>query len=92
MFEIHGIVHAYKNGIPCVVLEWAVKYKELTELVKQSVYYFDIERQFDSKEILRALNRIIEHWEEECKVIQQAITEIQEKSCFHVFDALGPLR
>lgn len=84
--RFHGIVHAYKNGIPCVVLGWAVKYKELTELVKQSDYYFDIAGQIDSEGILRALNQIIEHWEEERKVIQQAVAEIQEKNCFHVLD------
>lgn len=29
----HSIVHAYKEGIPCVAMGWAVKYKELLENV-----------------------------------------------------------
>lgn len=38
----HSIIHSYKEGIPCFILGWAVKYKEVAELFGQGEYVFDI--------------------------------------------------
>ena len=56
--RFHGLVHAYKNIVPCIALGWAVKYRELAENLGQQNYIFDItdERTSDS-EIITAIWR-----------------------------------
>ena len=45
----HSIVHAYKNGVPAIVIGWAQKYPELMEIFNQEMYYFDIRDKIDLK-------------------------------------------
>lgn len=37
----HSIVHAYREGIPAVVVSWAEKYRELVEVFDQTQYLHD---------------------------------------------------
>jgi len=37
----HSIIHAYKNGVPAVVIGWATKYFELLDDFGQLDYFFD---------------------------------------------------
>ncbi len=38
----HAIVHAYKKGVPAVVLGWAEKYRQLAIIFDQNKYIFDV--------------------------------------------------
>lgn len=49
--RFHSIVHAFKNGIPCVAVGWADKYRVLLDSFEQADYMFDV-REDSSKEIL----------------------------------------
>ena len=84
----HGLVHAYKNSIPCIALGWAVKYKSLAEILGQSGYVFDITAEKpDINGILDAISRLISNYDSECKVIRNKLTEIQTHNCFDILEA-----
>lgn len=47
----HAIVHAYKKGVPAVVLGWAEKYRQLAIIFDQSKYIFDVSTVISDKSI-----------------------------------------
>lgn len=81
----HSIVHAYKEGVPAVILGWAVKYRELAQNFAQSDYIFDITKldtddSFDT--ILESIeNMSVKHREEKYKIEQKRLNN-NENSCF----------
>ena len=82
----HAIVHAYKQGIPCIVLGWAVKYQELLYKVEQSSYAVDVRKQIDIGALLHLIDRMEENYEKESETIRTKLQGIQEQN---VFDTLG---
>ena len=81
----HGIVHAYRNQIPCILLGWAVKYHELAELLGQEEYSFDItDDKLDIKEVLKAVRKICREYVKESKVIHTRLEFIQKDNCFDI--------
>ena len=86
----HGIVHAYKNHVPCVLLGWAVKYKELSELLEQSQYSFDItDASLTTDMVIDAVGRLCINYREEADLIGKKLIQIQKDNCFDkVFDWL----
>ena len=85
--RFHGLVHAYKNIVPCIALGWAVKYRELAENLGQQNYIFDItdERTSDS-EIITAISQLLNNYETERKIIQENLTRIQQNNCFDLLE------
>jgi len=82
----HAIVHAYKQAVPCLVLGWAVKYKELLEKVGQSQYMVDVRGKMDIDKIKKLVNDMEAGWKEETEVIRGQILPLQEEN---VFDCIG---
>lgn len=82
----HAIVHAYKQGIPCIVLGWAVKYQELLNKVQQSSYAVDVRKQIDIAGLLKMLDCMNENFRQESETIRENLQMIQKQN---VFDALG---
>lgn len=80
----HSIVHAYKNGIPCIVLGWAIKYKELLNLFKQSGYLFNILNIPDTAIVTKALEDMNANYCNEAKIIKEILTDLQKKDIFSV--------
>lgn len=78
----HGLVHAYKNNIPCVALGWAVKYKRLAENLNQGSYVFDITGHVDTERIIHALRELINNYDDEKKMIRERLVMIQKNNCF----------
>lgn len=79
----HGAVHAYRNGIPCVLLGWADKYKELAHNLNQDQFVFDLtDLAVGAEEIKKALTVLIENREAESTIIKERIAEIQKDNCF----------
>ena len=78
----HGLVHAYKNNIPCVALGWAVKYKRLAENLNQGSYVFDITGHVDTERIIHALRELINNYDDEKKKIRERLAMIQKNNCF----------
>lgn len=81
----HSIVHAYKEGVPCVVVGWAVKYKELTELFHQSQYMLQANEQDIAAKMLDAVRRMENTYERERAVIRSSLKNYQEDNCFDCF-------
>lgn len=88
--RFHGIVHAYRNYVPCIVLGWAIKYIELSEAVGQGQYCFDltsVDENFQEKVIEKILY-MDRHYLDEKSTIKHHLTEIQKNNCFDVIDNL----
>lgn len=83
--RFHSIVHAYKNAIPCVILGWAKKYEDLSILLEQRAYLFDVRENVKISAFFDAMDRINCNRHEESKKIKQLMTNIQREN---VFDAL----
>lgn len=83
----HGIVHAYKNGIPSVILGWAEKYAALAKSVNQEKYAFDVRNNMlDKKSIIQAVKEMSARYSEESMTIQRALEEIQKENCFDIME------
>ena len=83
--RFHAIVHAYKNGIPCVVLGWAKKYEELLAQFEQSIYLFDIRNLVDKSDIIRVMDQMNERKNRESQTIRCHLELMQQ---YNVFDVL----
>lgn len=82
--RFHSIVHAYCEGVPALVLGWAVKYQALTALLGQGQYVFDMTADALSSEGLLdvQLNRMLIHFAEESGTIRQNLNRIRQNNCF----------
>lgn len=82
--RFHGIVHAYRNSVPCIILGWAIKYKELAKSVNQEEYCFDITKLDENKinEILCSLADMDKNYENQSKIITECLADVQANNCF----------
>lgn len=80
--RFHAIVHALKNGTPCIALGWAVKYIDLLNLFDQSAYMFDLRKTVDPAEICRAVAVMNENYAEESRKIRVILPELQKENVF----------
>jgi len=65
----HSIIHAYKNGIPVLVIGWATKYRELLDTFGQSEYHFDVRGGLDDDKVNLALDKLLSSYQSEKKKI-----------------------
>lgn len=81
----HGIVHSYRNYVPCVLLGWAVKYRELAEIVGQARYSFDItDDKLSVQQIKSAIDNMCGKFGNESEVIKKHLETIQKDNCFNI--------
>ncbi len=80
--RFHSIVHAYKNGVPCIVLGWAVKYRDLLAQFGQSRYGFDVRKPSDRAQLLTALEQMEDAAEDEARTILNALAQVQQENIF----------
>ncbi len=90
--RFHGIVHAYRNNVPCVLLGWAVKYRELAQLMYQPQYIFDITApNFDVREIFSAVRDMNDNRDFNKRILRERLAQVQKcGTCFD--DAIKFLR
>ena len=82
-------VQAYRNFIPVLLLGNGAKYKELTELLGQEKFFFDVlSEECNNFDIVDALNDYLKDPDIAKTRIQTRMLNIQTKSCFDVFDEL----
>ena len=84
--RFHSIVHAYKNTVPCLVLGWAVKYRELASLLDQEEYVFDVNELRNREVMISALRQLNERQTDEKTTIRNRMIEIQKSNCFDTLD------
>lgn len=80
--RFHAIVHAYRNGIPALVLGWATKYRELLATFHQESYQFDVRGNLDSDRIVEAVCRMCTEYESLSADIQKKVKEIQKENVY----------
>lgn len=83
----HSIVHAYKEGVPCIIFGWATKYHELAELFAQSDYQFEIRTGVNTEKVLAATENMLKNYEEESKQINSVLKIIQKNN--NIFNILN---
>jgi coenzyme F420-reducing hydrogenase beta subunit/polysaccharide pyruvyl transferase WcaK-like protein len=83
----HSIVHAYRNGVPALILGWAEKYGELARGFNQEAYLFDASAGIDEAGAVAGLERLLENIEGEREAIR---LEMRAMAGASVFDVLGP--
>ena len=82
--RFHSIVHAYKNGIPCIVLGWADKYIELLKLFNQDKYLIDLRNNFNIKEIFTIVSEMQNNYGIEKETICICLNEFQRENIFDI--------
>lgn len=80
--RFHAIVHALKNGIPCVALGWATKYLELMKLFGQEAYVFDLRQPVDPSNVGQSMEAMAGNWQRESETIRAALPELQKETVF----------
>lgn len=86
--RFHSIVHAYKNGVPCIALGWATKYHNLLKLFDQERYNFDVRNQDCAAKIIYAIDQMDSCYMGESIKIRDSLTAVQKEN---VFDVLSPI-
>lgn len=85
--RFHAIVHCFREGIPCIALGWAVKYRELLERCGQDGLAFDVTSpDFDPNDVLSAVDRVIAERDELSNRIMAAVAEAQQHNVFDIVE------
>jgi colanic acid/amylovoran biosynthesis protein len=82
--RFHSIVHAFKNGVPCIALGWATKYHDLLQLFGQEMYVFDVRNQSGAEELLKGIDHMNDHYSEEVLKIRNGLSAVQNGNVFDV--------
>lgn len=82
--RFHSIVHAYRHSVPCVCLGWADKYKNLLGSCDQSAYLIDVSEDKDNESIKSMILQMCNNYENESRIIENMVKEIQKKNCFEI--------
>ena len=80
--RFHSIVHAYKEKVPALILGWAEKYRVLSEKLGQARFFFDVREKLESEKLLSELDWLLDHSEEESRVIGEKLAEIQKDNVY----------
>ncbi len=75
----HSIIHAYRNGVPAVVVGWADKYIELAKLFGQEKYIVDAREKRDYGEIQTKTVAMADNYVEEREFISSRAAVIRQK-------------
>ncbi len=74
----HSIVHAYRHGVPCMVLGWAVKYQELLKDFEQEDYVFDVRKGLDIQSMNICLKQLIHRYKKDSDKIKNKLNKIRK--------------
>lgn len=80
--RFHSIVHAFKNGVPCIALGWAKKYEVLLSQFGQSAYLFDVRTAPSAQALRAAMDRLDRCHREESARITACLEQLQRDNVF----------
>ena len=80
--RFHSVVHAYKEGVPCIILGWADKYEELAKVFGQERYVFDIRKEVNKESVDVSLDYMNENCKKEKEKIGDILKTVQKESPF----------
>ena len=80
--RFHSIVHAFRNGIPCIALGWATKYYELMKMFDQEQYMVDLRHEIKVDELEETIDSMILEREEVLLTIKERLEELRDNNVF----------
>ena len=84
--RFHALVHALKNGVPCVAMGWAIKYVDLMKLFGQNAYMLDLRESVPLDAVQEAVGKMAERFTVEAETIREQLPDVQREN---VFDKIG---
>lgn len=78
----HSLIHALKNGVPCIALGWATKYTELLKLVHQEDCVLDVRSDIRENEIHAVIDALNKNYSERRGLIEKAVRSLQRTNLF----------
>ncbi len=78
----HAVVQAYRHRIPCIVIGWAEKYRELLDQFGQNAYLIDLRKDLDFNSLKSIVQKMNEDFSNEINTIQKKLDAIQDNNCF----------
>ena len=78
----HALVHALKNGVPCIALGWATKYMDLMKLFGQEQYAFDLRERVEISDVENAVAEMSQMWQSESEIIRRTLPDLQRENVF----------
>lgn len=78
----HSIVHAYKAGVPAVILGWADKYQELATALGQERFMFDADEKLEVTQFLEATKEMENTVQEQRNSLVSHLQVIQKNDYF----------
>lgn len=85
----HSIIHAYRHGVPALVIGWAAKYHELLEAFGQSDYCFDIRDAFSIDTINAALTTLLQAHKYEKEKLLTQVSSLNKENVFNCFNGIS---
>lgn len=82
--RFHSIVHAFKNGTPCIALGWAAKYHDLLKLFGQEQYVLDVRSAVGAERVFAAIEQMDRRYPEESAKIRNGLAAVQKQNVFDV--------
>lgn len=82
--RFHSIVHAFKNGVPCIALGWATKYRDLLKLFDQEAYVLDVRGPIGAEQVTAAIARMDAQYADEVAKIQAGLAAVQKENVFDI--------
>jgi colanic acid/amylovoran biosynthesis protein len=79
----HAVVHAYRDGVPALVLGWAVKYVELMKKFQQQQYCLDVRTNISEEMFKGPLEALCQHSVKESETIRQCLDNVKEINVFN---------
>jgi colanic acid/amylovoran biosynthesis protein len=73
----HSVIHAYRNGIPAIVLGWAEKYEELLQLFEQQRYFLACQEAGNEKAIEETVYQMIHSYKNEKNILRRNLNRIE---------------
>jgi colanic acid/amylovoran biosynthesis protein len=80
--RFHALVHALKNGVPCIALGWATKYMDLMKLFGQEQYAFDLRERVEISDVENAVAEMSQMWQSESEIIHRTLPDLQRENVF----------
>lgn len=87
--RFHSIVHAYKEGVPCIAFGWAIKYQELMKLFSQEQYAIDVSKINNVADIIYLINNMESNLEINRGLIRQGLSKVQQENCFSILEGIS---
>ena len=84
--RFHSIVHSYKNGTPCVVIAWAVKYYDLLQSFDQEKFLFDVREDMNAEKIIEKIAEMEKVYIDERNVISNSLSKQQTINAFDMIE------